>query len=110
MVMNMEPVFAIERARYVPNPFALVHVASARTRQLNRGAEPRVNTNCTARAELALCEIAAGAFADEELLSLLPAGRERPVGDRLDLIDEASFIACGGGSAAEPLSYEAELN
>jgi DNA-directed RNA polymerase subunit omega len=106
----MEPVFAVECTRHVPNPFGLVHVAAARTRQLNRGAERRLNIPGISSKELALREIAAGMLTDKELLALLPAAQQKPDGGVADPIDEAAFIGRGGATAAEPLVLEAPLN
>lgn len=106
----MEPVFTVDCARYVANPFVLVHVAAARARQLNRGATPRLNEKIASTAELALREIASGAFDEDELRALLPASHQPQAPDRIDVIDETSFIRSGGAGASEPLALEADPN
>jgi DNA-directed RNA polymerase subunit omega len=51
---------AIDCERVVPNPFALVLLAAARARALNRGDAPRVPPDGDAPTVIALREIAAG--------------------------------------------------
>jgi len=55
----------------LPNPFVLTVAAAARARALNAGAEPRVTAAGTSIAEIALQEIANGAFGDHELAPFL---------------------------------------
>ncbi len=68
----MNPFVAIDAQQAVPDRFALVLAASARSRALRAGAEPRVEPKRQATEELALEEIATGAISQEELLPFLP--------------------------------------
>lgn len=67
--MDRHVIFDCEKA--LPNRFVLVLAAAARTRALNRGAEPRLALRDRNAADLALQEIAAGAFLEEELAPFL---------------------------------------
>ena len=69
----MKPFVAIDAQQAVPDRFALVLAASARSRALRAGAKPRVEAELQAPEELALEEIATGAISQEELLPFLPA-------------------------------------
>jgi DNA-directed RNA polymerase subunit omega len=66
----MEHLFTVECQPFVPNPYALVHVAAARARALRRGVPPRLKLESQSPGCIALREIAAGAFTSEELLNL----------------------------------------
>ena len=63
----MNPLIVFDAKKVVPNPFALVVAAAARSRALRQGAEPRVDSEVEPGPHLALGEIAADAFAEEEL-------------------------------------------
>jgi DNA-directed RNA polymerase subunit K/omega len=86
------PVFAIDCEPFVPNRYVLVRAAGMRTRELRRGAAPRVEAPTTNCPQIALAEIAAGAFEGAELARLL--GLDRPAGEaqtiEIDLPDEVS--------------------
>ncbi|NDW01430.1 DNA-directed RNA polymerase subunit omega [Salipiger sp. PrR002] len=69
----MNPFVAIDAQQAVPDRFALVLAASARSRALKAGAEPRVEPQRQAAEEVALEEIATGAISQEELRHFLPA-------------------------------------
>jgi DNA-directed RNA polymerase omega subunit len=77
----MNPFFAIEGQRFVPNPYMLVHVAAHRARLLKRGHDPRVELSSITPPAMALEEIATGGFEGDELIALLqppPAAEPRP--------------------------------
>ena len=67
----MDPLIVFDCAIVLPNRFALALAAAARSRALNRGAEPRFYGAATSSSERALHEIAAGAFTDRELRPFL---------------------------------------
>jgi DNA-directed RNA polymerase subunit omega len=67
----MDPHVVFDCQKIVPNRFALTMVAAARTRALNRGAEPRLDLPHANVSDLALHEIADGAFSRDELAPLL---------------------------------------
>lgn len=67
--MDPHVIFDCETA--LPNRFVLVLAAAARTRALNRGAEPRLALPHRNASDLALQEIAAGAFKVNELAPFL---------------------------------------
>ena len=69
----MNPFVAIDAQQAVPDRFAQVLAASARSRALKAGAEPRVEPQRQATEEVALEEIATGAISQEELRPFLPA-------------------------------------
>lgn len=73
------PVFAVECDGLIANRFALVHAAAARARELNRGAQPRISAPWTKTPQIALGELAAGAFDPAEIEHLL--GLDRPAGE-----------------------------
>lgn len=70
----MDPLVIFDCQKVVPNRFALVLAAAARTRALNRGAEPRLSETGVYGADLALREIAGPAFTPDELAPFLLAG------------------------------------
>jgi DNA-directed RNA polymerase subunit omega len=73
----MNPLIVFDARKVVPDPFALTLAAAARARALRQGAEPRVVAGVDPGPHLALSEIAAEAFDDEELAPFLPnAGGE----------------------------------
>lgn len=84
------PVFAVECEPFVPNRYVLVRAAATRTRELSRGATPRIEAPTANPPQVALAEIAAGAFDQTELDRLL--GLDRPAGDaetiEIDLPEE----------------------
>ena len=102
----MEHVFSVECQRFVPNPFALVHVAAARARAIQRGAPPRLQIENDSLGPLALREIAAGAFASGELERLLGQRHDfDDLPDTLDVTEGQLLTAAGGSFPAEFASY-----
>ncbi|MAU19259.1 MAG: DNA-directed RNA polymerase subunit omega [Martelella sp.] len=67
----MDPYVIFDCEKALPNRFMLVLAAAARTRALNRGAEPRLALPHRNASDLALQEIAAGAFSEDELAQFL---------------------------------------
>ena len=68
----MDPHVVFDCQRVLPNRFALTLAAAARKRALNRGAEPRLAPwSGAGNGDVALCELAAGAFSPEELSTAL---------------------------------------
>lgn len=68
----MDPNVVFDCQRVVPNRFALALAAAARSRALNRGAQPRLDLPASDMRELALQEIATGALSPEKLALFLP--------------------------------------
>jgi DNA-directed RNA polymerase subunit K/omega len=69
----MDPHVVFDCQKLLPNRFALTLAATARSRALVRGAAPRLDaTTSGSVSELALHEIAKGAFGDDELTPFLP--------------------------------------
>jgi DNA-directed RNA polymerase subunit omega len=91
----MDHVFTVECQRFVPNPYALVHVAAARARALSRGAPTRLEIEGRSHGYAALREIAAGAFTSDELTTLLVPPPE--LEDRPDSIEatESELLSSG---------------
>ncbi|MBN9035775.1 MAG: DNA-directed RNA polymerase subunit omega [Rhizobiales bacterium] len=73
----MDPHIIFDCQKVLPNRFALTLAAAARSRALARGAEPRLDVADYSVNELALHEIAAGAFTRDELAPFLPGADER---------------------------------
>ena len=71
----MDPLVVFDCQKIVPDRFALTLVAVARSRALNRGANPRIERPGQSTSGCALHEIAAGAFAPEELAPFLSRGQ-----------------------------------
>jgi DNA-directed RNA polymerase subunit omega len=69
----MDPLVVFDCQEQVPNRFALALAAAARSRALGRGKPPRIGASNLNSTELALQEIAAGAFARQELELFLPS-------------------------------------
>jgi len=67
----MDPYVIFDCEKALPNRFALVLAAAARTRALDRGDEPRLALRDRNAGDLALQEIAAGAFSEDELAPFL---------------------------------------
>ena len=67
----MDPHIIFDCQKVLPNRFALTLAAAARSRALARGAEPRLDAADYSVNELALHEIAAGAFTRDELAPFL---------------------------------------
>lgn len=106
----MEHVFASDCHRVVPNPFVLVHVAARRARQLKRGAVARNGLKSGSMALLALSEIAAGAFAGDELHALMapqpaPASEDTPAIEGM-INDETALLGGMTVSAAEAIRHK----
>lgn len=77
----MDPHVGFDCHKILPNRFALALAAAARSRALNRGAEPRLDRQGVNASELALLEIASGAFVEDELAPyLFPRRQEHPPG------------------------------
>lgn len=68
----MNPLIVFDTREVVTDPFVLTLAAAARARALRQGAEPRVDADVGPGPDLALAEIASGAFAKEELALVLP--------------------------------------
>ncbi|MFZ5836605.1 MAG: DNA-directed RNA polymerase subunit omega [Pseudomonadota bacterium] len=69
----MDPSVVFDCERVLPNRFALTLTAAARSRALTRGHPPRLARPATSTVDLALHEIAANAFTEEELAPFLPS-------------------------------------
>jgi DNA-directed RNA polymerase subunit omega len=67
----MDPLIVFDCERVLANRFALAVAAAARSRSLNRGAEPRLEMPCATASEIALREIAQGSFLPDELAPFL---------------------------------------
>jgi DNA-directed RNA polymerase subunit omega len=67
----MDPFVIFDCAKILPNRFALTLAAAARSRALHRGADPRLDRPAASASDLALREIAEGAFTQSELGLLL---------------------------------------
>jgi DNA-directed RNA polymerase subunit omega len=63
----MDPNIVFDCEKVLPNKFGLAIAAAARVRALGGGGEPRIRIAGAGRTELALREIAAGAFKPDEL-------------------------------------------
>ncbi len=93
----MNSLIVFDAKKVVPDPFALTMAAAARARALRHGAEPRIDADVEPGPQLALSEIAAGAFAEEELAPFLSiAGAEA----RRLAPPEARPRLCDGGQTA----------
>ncbi|WP_432349881.1 DNA-directed RNA polymerase subunit omega (plasmid) [Shinella yambaruensis] len=68
----MDPCLVFDCQKVLPNRYALTLAAAARTRALARGAAPRLDAGNDGMGDLALREIAAGAFTRQELSPFLP--------------------------------------
>ncbi|WP_342640238.1 DNA-directed RNA polymerase subunit omega [Rhodoligotrophos ferricapiens] len=100
----MDPFVVFDCAKVLPNRFALTLAAAARGRALRRGAEPRSDRLAAGAGDLALHEIAEGAFTRAELGLFL----EEPSGPQLLPRPSAQDPDLRGGaspeSAAAPVS------
>ncbi len=67
----MDPLVVFDCEKVLPNRFAVTLAAAARCRALRRGARPRSQASAADMSELALREIAEGAFTPVELARLL---------------------------------------
>ncbi|TWG97922.1 DNA-directed RNA polymerase subunit omega [Mesorhizobium sp. J18] len=67
----MDPLVVFECQKILPNRFALTLAAAARSRALNRGRAPRLDQPAAGTVDLALHEIAAGVFTQQELAPFL---------------------------------------
>lgn len=101
----MDHVFTVECQRFVPNPYALVHVAAARARALRRGAPPRLEIEARSLGYAALREIAAGAFTSDELTTLLtpPQLEERP--DAIDVTESELLTSARAIASDRPAGF-----
>ena len=103
--------FFVECQPYVPNPFELVHVAAARARTLHRGAEPRIDSAYLSPANVALQEIAAGAFGQGDIARLLPWGQwAQQEADQMEWVEETKFLGSSKDAAAELHSPSGKLH
>lgn len=75
----MDPFVVFDCAKVLPNRFALTVAAAARSHALHRDAQPRLDTPAASASDLALREIAEGAFTPAELGLFLKG----PSGSRL---------------------------
>jgi DNA-directed RNA polymerase omega subunit len=71
----VEGFFATDCDLYIPNRFATVHLAALRARELKHGSPARIPPEAHPAANLALREIAAGAFTFDEIVNYLAAPR-----------------------------------
>lgn len=92
----MDPHVVFDCQDVVPNRFALTVAAAARARALIRGAQPRLDLPDAGTTSLALHEIAAGAFRQDELTPFL-SGSARPA--RLPAPNPKSTELRGGGAS-----------
>ncbi|MBX5088271.1 DNA-directed RNA polymerase subunit omega [Rhizobium lentis] len=100
----MDPLVVFDCERVLANRFALAVAAAARSRSLNRGAEPRLEVRGVAASELALKEIAQNSFAPDELaLFVIEPAEAKPS-------REPAIRFRGGGShaVAAPVSERKE--
>lgn len=74
----MDPHVVFDCRKVLPDTFALTLAAVARARALRHGAEPRLEIDSAGVGDLALKEIAAGVFSQDELSPFLPGASERP--------------------------------
>mgnify|MGYP001355579630 CR=1 FL=1 len=79
----MNPLIVFDCHQALPNRFGLVLAAAARSRALAQGAEPRLDMPNVGANDLALIEIAAGAFTRDELAPFLPGTGRKPSFPRL---------------------------
>jgi len=93
----MDPFIVFDCAKVMPNRFALTLAAAARSRALHRGAEPRSNRAAASASDLALREIAEGAFTPAELRLFL----ERRRGPQLLPRRSAWDLELRGGAPSE---------
>lgn len=104
----MDPFVVFDCAKVLPNRFALTLAAAARSRALHRGAEPRSDRPAAGAGDLALHEIAEGAFTPAELGSFLE-GRSGPqLLPRLSAFDPELRGGAPPKSAAAPVSPSGE--
>lgn len=104
----MDPHVVFDCQKILPNRFVLALAAAARSRALNRGAEPRLDRQGVNATELALLEIANGTFVEDELApNLFPS----PAGAPLLAAPSTTPELCGDGrssAAAAPVSCPQE--
>lgn len=105
----MDPHVVFDCQKILPNRFALALAAAARSRALNRGAESRLDRQGVNASELALLEIASGAFVEDELAPyLFPSRARAPLLAPPSTTPE--FRGDGGSSAAAaPVSCPQEM-
>jgi DNA-directed RNA polymerase subunit omega len=75
----MDPLVVFDCQKQVPNRFGLALAAAARARALRKGVPVRVQTAGLESTEVALREIASGAFAPKELGVFLPGTAMPPL-------------------------------
>lgn len=104
----MDPCLVFDCQKALPNRYALAVAAAARTRALARGAAPRLDASGDGMGDLALREIASGAFTRQELSPFLPEPERGalpppPVDPRelrgSDLAKDAAAPVCPPGQA-----------
>ncbi|MDQ0133740.1 DNA-directed RNA polymerase subunit omega [Neorhizobium galegae] len=104
----MDPHVVFDCQEIVPNRFALTIAAAARARALNCGAQPRRDLPHASVSDLALHEIADGAFTRDELAPFLPGLAATTL---LPAPDPTTTELCGDGAAsaaAAPVSSPQE--
>jgi DNA-directed RNA polymerase subunit omega len=103
----MDPHVVFDCQKVLPNKFALTLAAAARSRALAHGAEPRLDADERSVSELALHEIAAGVFREDELARFLPGSGGRR---SLPPSEPASRLRDGASesAAAAPVSRPRE--
>jgi DNA-directed RNA polymerase subunit omega len=101
----MDPHVVFGCQEIVPNRFTLTMAAAARARALNRGAGPRLDLPHASVSDLALLEIARGAFSHDELAPFFPelAATTLPPAP-----NPTTTELRGDGTAAAPASYPQE--
>ncbi|MCJ8521604.1 DNA-directed RNA polymerase subunit omega [Pseudorhizobium tarimense] len=104
----MDPHVVFMCQKVLPNPFVLTIAAAARAHALNAGAEPRVTAANASTAEIALQEIANGAFANHELApfltdQMLAAKLAAPAVPRTNSVNVGVSGPTGGSLADAPV-------
>jgi DNA-directed RNA polymerase subunit omega len=102
----MDPHVVFDCQEVVPNRFALTVAAAARARALISGAKPRLDLPDAGATSLALHEIAAGAFRQDELAPFLsgsasPARLPAPNPQSTELRGASTTAAAGPSASPE---------
>jgi DNA-directed RNA polymerase subunit omega len=90
----MDPFVVFDCQQVVPDRFALALSAAARSRALLRGAQPRLAGSGKRATEVALREIAGGAFSRAELAPFLRVNGSRRAVPKHKLCDSARASGC----------------
>jgi DNA-directed RNA polymerase subunit omega len=104
----MDPFVVFDCAKVLPNRFALTLAAAARRRALHRGAQPRSDRPAASAGELALHEVAEGAFTPVELRLFLDGPGEAQRLLRPPVRDPELRGDASSQSAAVPVSPSEE--